>query len=213
MGFPQTQAQAAAQSVTQAQQHQMRYGCIAARIGAELPHKLSFALPVALPQGSTVTDVKSAQGSRSKRHPYETQHDERQKPAPGSTSPVTGSSLMMSSPAVPRAAKAGTTVYLTVQDVTRFPEEAELAHWVCKHPDCRGEKYASKKELLAAHAPNKELAKQLQTHMYYAVFEQGAVDGKPGREAKADKDGKVIERAVPAVEPVEAAVMLLSDEE
>lgn len=204
--FPSTQAQAQHQSVTQAQQWQMRYGCIAARIGADLPHKLSFPLPVALPQGSTATDVKSAQAVRSKRHPFEVDHDERQKPDPGSKNPITNSSLMMASPPVPRAAKAGTTIYLTVQDVTRHPDEAAKAHWVCKHPDCRGHKWESKSAMLADHPPNKELANQQQTHVYYAVFEDPGSSARPEKQ----KDGKVTEPAHPATE---ARVMLLSDEE
>jgi hypothetical protein len=204
--FPPTQAQAAHQSVTQAQQWQMRFGCIAARIGADLPHKLNFPLPVALPQGSTATDVKSAQGVAAKRHPYEVHHDERQKPDAGSKNPITSSSLMMASPPVPRAAKAGSTVYLTVQDVTRFPEEAEHAHWVCKHPDCRGNKWESKKQMLADHPANKELAAQQQTHVYYAVFEDA---GTPARAEKRNGD-KLVE---PAREATGARVMLLSDEE
>jgi hypothetical protein len=177
----------------------MRYGCIAARIGADVSHKLGIDMPVQPPQYGTATNVRSATrrgGKAAKESQYEMGPDERQ------LNPSGIGKLM-----VPKVVKAGTRITQTVEDITRYPDEAKAAYWVCHHPECRGEKHKSKKDLLAAHPPNKELAKEQQTHMYYAVFEEA---GTPAKPAQLDAEGKVKKAEV---EAVDARVLLLSDEE
>lgn len=200
----QNPAQAAAQSLTQQQQFKMRFGCIAARIGADVSHKLGIDMPVEPPQYATATNVRSATRKLGPKNStqYEYVADDRQPTAPG-----------VPAPKVPKVVKAGSRVHLTVQDITRYPEEGEVAHWVCHHPECRGEKWASKRELLAAHPNQKDLERDQQTHMYYAVFEDPGSPGRPGRSEERDAEGKVTKKGVAEVEPSEARVMLLSDEE
>jgi len=190
--FPQTQASAAHQSLTQQQQWQMRYGCIAARIGADIQHRLGIDMPVERPSHSTATDANAMGRKRGAKNPlpYVTEADHSQPRAPGKPVPI-----------VPTYAKAGSRVSLTVEDITRFPDESQLGHWVCKHPECQGEKWKTKKALLAAHKPNKELADLQQTHVYHMVVE---VAEKRAKEPAADGSPVIEERAL---------VLLLSDDE
>jgi hypothetical protein len=181
MSYPQTQS-----TPTQQQEFKTRYGCIAARIGATLKHQIGVELPVQAPERATSTTL-SAGPARAQQ--FVMQVDERQKS-------TTGSPVM-----VPKAVKAGASVMLGVQDVTRWPDEAKVAHWLCQHTECKGQKWDSKKSLLQDHPANKDLASVQQTHVYYAVFEQPAVAAK-----KNDK-GVVVQEAT------EAFVLLLSDEE
>lgn len=190
--FPQTAQQSHSQSVTQQQQWQMRYGCIAARIGADIQHKLGIDMPVMAPSHSTATDANAIGRKRGPKNPlpFVVEADHSQPRAPGKPVPM-----------VPKYCKAGTRVSLTVEDITRFPDEAAKGHWICKHPECQAEKFKSKKDLLAAHKPNKELADLQQTHVYFMVVEV------PERRAKAPAaDGSpVIEES--------SVVLVLSDEE
>ena len=96
-------------------------------------------------------------------------------------------------------APVGAIVQLTVADVTRFPDEADAAKWVCR--TC-GTFHKSKRELLQAHRPNKDLMASGETHIYHAIFERAAT-----KEVRDPKTGEVKEAAVPA------RAMLLSDEE
>lgn len=200
----QTHAQASSQSI-QTYEWKKRYGCIAARIGADMSHRLGIDMPVEPPQYATATNVRSATRPgkvRKDASQFVLERDDRQ-PMPAGTP----------APLVPTVVKAGTRITLTVEDITRYPEEGKAAHWVCRHPECSGKTFASKRDLLAAHLPNKDLEKEEQTHLYYAVFEQAGKPGKAGRPEKLDNNGKVVERAVLEVEPIETVVLLLSDEE
>ncbi|HTP98380.1 MAG TPA: hypothetical protein VMN56_03580 [Casimicrobiaceae bacterium] len=96
-------------------------------------------------------------------------------------------------------APVGAIVQLTVADVTRFPDEADSAKWVCR--TCKTF-HKSKRELLAAHRPNKDLMAAGEVHVYHAIFESPAV-----AEVRDAKTGEIKTKAAPA------RAMLLSDEE
>jgi hypothetical protein len=105
-----------------------------------------------------------------------------------------------------RSFRKGTNVQLTCLDITRHPELTKtkgLVTWHCVY--CRQD-WESKEELIAAHPDNRILAKQLETHLYYATAQRAASAGKP---AKHDGNKVVAE----AVEAVESVCALLSDEE
>ena len=106
-----------------------------------------------------------------------------------------------------RKLPAGTVIYLTVQDITRYPEAEGHTKWRCSHPGCAGKNWATKKELLAAHPSNRELEHQNETHLCMAVAYVPAI---PAREEKRNKDGEIVELARPAVP---ARVLLMTDEE
>jgi len=202
--FPQTQAQAQHTAMTQQQSYQMRYGCFAARIGADVNHKLGIDMPVEPPQYGTALNVRSATARKGGRDlsQYVIQQDTRQAAGPGG-----------SHPNVPKAVKAGQRVSLTVEDISRYPDEAEHAAWICTHPECAGKRHASKRELLASHDSNKDLTSRQEKHMYYAVFEEAAHPGSPGRPEERDAEGKVTKKGVPGRDETPARVILLSDEE
>lgn len=103
--------------------------------------------------------------------------------------------------------RAGTVVYLDVQDITRHPEAEGYTKWVCKSPHCQGKHWDSKKALLAEHPDNRTLARQEETHLYLAVAE---IPGQAAREAKRDDKGRELS---PAVDAKPSVVLLLSDEE
>lgn len=169
-----------------------RFGTIAAKIGADFPHRLGIAMPVFPPEYSTIAQGKS--NVVSGRRVFPSQFKMGTNPADGSPCPT--------------EVKAGTVVILGVQDITRHPDEADQAKWVCNHPSCASQKWASKRELLAAHPDQKVMAKQEEIHVYYAVVELPGVLAKP---AKVDeKTGRELAPAVEAQPPI---VMLLSDEE
>jgi len=105
---------------------------------------------------------------------------------------------------IPKTLRKGTSIQLGVHDLSRNPAFGREAKWYCVY--CRQD-WDSKEELLAAHPDNRILAKQQETHLYYAHVQRPASSGKP---AKHDDKGKEVS---PAVEPVEGVVMLLSDEE
>ncbi len=161
-------------------EYKKRYGTIAAKIGVQLPHRLGIAMPLAPPEYSTKT-MRQAQG-------------QGKAPFHFAQNPIDGSPYAA-------AVKPGTVVTLTVEDITRFPDEAEKAKWVCGSPLCAGKHWGSKKELLAAHPDNKQLTKQEEVHVYYALVEVPAV-----AEKKNDK-------GVVTVEGEPGMVKLLSDEE
>lgn len=106
-----------------------------------------------------------------------------------------------------RIEAAGRFVYLTIQDITRHPEADAHVKWRCLNANCAGKHWASKKDLLAAHPPNRELERQEEIHCFMAV---AYVPPVPAKEEKKDKHGQVIEPAEPAKL---ATVLLLSDEE
>lgn len=97
---------------------------------------------------------------------------------------------------------AGLRVQLPIQDITLHPDLARVAKWYCENPSCQLLKrvWSSKEELLADHEDDRILQQKEEVHVYYAAAEV------PGRHAKVDKEGNVLE---PARAPV---VMLLSDE-
>lgn len=202
--FPQTQTSAAHQSLTQQQQWQMRYGCIAARIGADIQHKLGIDMPVERPSHSTATDANAMGRKRGAKNPlpYTVEADESQPRAPGKPIPI-----------IPKYAKAGSNVSITVEDVTRFPDEAAAGHWMCKHPECKGERWKTKRELLKAHPAQKELEQAQATHVYYCVYEVAGKPATEGKAAKLDGEGKVVKAAVEPTDATDSIVMLFSDEE
>jgi hypothetical protein len=105
-----------------------------------------------------------------------------------------------------RMVRKGTNVQLSCQDITRHPELTKapgVVKWHCVY--CRQD-WDTKEELLASHPDNRILAKQNETHLYYATAQRSAAPGKP---AKMDGNKVVAE----AVEPTESVVKLLSDEE
>lgn len=105
-------------------------------------------------------------------------------------------------------ARAGSIVHAIVKDVTRHPEEAEQAKWVCRHAACASKSWQSKAALLKDHPENRILDKQEETHLYLAVFEAEATPAVA--EKRDEKSGKVTQAAVDA-KP--ARLLLLSDEE
>jgi len=100
----------------------------------------------------------------------------------------------------------GGKAYFRVEDLTRHPEAGPHTKWVCCHAGCAGKEWASKGELLAAHADNRELARREETHLFYAVADLPEV---PARQPKIEK-GRIVEAGA---EARPAQVMLLSDEE
>jgi hypothetical protein len=104
---------------------------------------------------------------------------------------------------MPKMFRKGTNIQLGVEDITRHPDLRSQAKWYCHF--CRDE-WDTKEELIAAHPENRILAKQQETHLYYAYVQRNASPGKP---AKLE-GGKVI---ADAVEAQEAMCMLFSDEE
>jgi len=105
------------------------------------------------------------------------------------------------------AVRPGTVVHLTIEDITRHPAVAEHVKWVCRSQHCIGKHWESKEALLADHPDNRTLVKQEETHVYLAIAEIPAVDGKP---EQRDAKGAVTHKAVDAQPPI---VMLLSDQE
>jgi hypothetical protein len=106
-----------------------------------------------------------------------------------------------------RKLPAGTVIYLTVQDITRYPEAEGHIKWRCSHPGCAGKHWPTKKDLLAAHPSNRELERAEETHLFMAVAYTANIPGSPEKRAK---DGSLEELARPA-KP--ATVLLLTDEE
>lgn len=105
---------------------------------------------------------------------------------------------------IPKTFRKGTNIQLGVEDITRHPDLVSSARWYCHY--CRQE-WDTKQELLASHPENRILAKQEETHLYYAYVQRNA---SPARAAKLDDKGKVVAEAVDAQE---ATCLLLSDEE
>jgi|HubBroStandDraft_1064217.scaffolds.fasta_scaffold24572_8 hypothetical protein len=106
-----------------------------------------------------------------------------------------------------RTIRKGINVQLACEDITRHPDLTTapgLVKWHCVY--CRQD-WDTKEELVASHPDNRILAKQNETHLYYATAQRAASPGKP---AKHDDKGKVIAEAV---DPVESCAVLLSDEE
>lgn len=105
------------------------------------------------------------------------------------------------------SARAGSVVHLIVQDVTRKPEQAKQAKWVCRHAKCAGKHWSSKDALLEEHPENRLLRQQRETHLYMAVYE---AEAQPSVPEKRDDKGKIL---APARDAQPAMVMLLSDED
>lgn len=106
-----------------------------------------------------------------------------------------------------RLLKAGQIIHLSLEDITRHPETDGHVKWICKNPGCAHERWASKKELLAAHPNNRDLERVEETHCFYAFANLPGVEAKPEKTAK---DGSILEEAVEAKLP---SIVLLSDEE
>jgi hypothetical protein len=106
-----------------------------------------------------------------------------------------------------RFLRAGQSLHLTVEDITRHPELEQHTKWICRSPLCTGKHWKTKKALVAEHRPNKELDRDDEVHCFYAVA------SVPGVEPKAEvraKDGSIVSEAVESKMP---SILLLSDEE
>ena len=106
-----------------------------------------------------------------------------------------------------RVEAAGRTIHLTIQPLDRNPEIEPHVKWVCRHPDCAGKEFATKKELVASHKTNRELEQLEESHCYHAVAH---VPGQAAKEEKRGKHGEVLEEGSPARLPT---IVLLADEE
>jgi hypothetical protein len=106
-----------------------------------------------------------------------------------------------------RVLPAASRVHSAALDITRTPEAAPHAKWICRSPHCAGQSWPTKAELIAGHAPHRQLVAQGETHLYYAIAEVPAVEAVP---AKVDKDGNLIALAIDAAP---ARTLVLSDEE
>jgi hypothetical protein len=178
-----------------------RLGLIPAKIGAEFAHKIGIAMPMEPPRYPTTEAQRTAlQPVRTRLAPAKKLYEFGRNEIDGSLCPT--------------KALPGATVYLLVQDFSRL--ETDLVphvKWQCRHPDCVSARWDSKQELFEAHDDNRILeaaaladSRGPRAHVYLGVLEMA---GHPGKPAKLDDKGKVIERAEPAIE---MQIMLLSDE-
>lgn len=106
-----------------------------------------------------------------------------------------------------RLLRKGISLHLDVQDITRRPDLVPHTKWVCRNAECKGESWASKEALVAAHDNNRQLEVREEAHCYYGVAWTPAVAARP---VKLDKDNSVVEEAIEASPPV---IVLLSDED
>lgn len=106
-----------------------------------------------------------------------------------------------------RFLKAGLSIHLTLQDLTRHPDAEKHTRWICLSPHCTGKSWPSKKALVSEHPSNKDLERQEESHCFYGV----AWLPKVARvEEKRDKNNDLISEAEAERLPT---VILLSDEE
>lgn len=173
-----------------------RFGLIAAKIGVDMVHKLSVELPMMAPRYSTNTQADGllARTRIAKANPaYKYDRNERGETYAASALP-------------------GANIYLVVQDISRLePELVQHVKWMCRHPDCAGQRHATREDLIRSHGDNRDLIAEAersivgQAHIYVGVLE---LTGKRN-DKRTDKDGKVMGPEWLQ----EPTVMLLSNEE
>jgi len=105
-----------------------------------------------------------------------------------------------------RILAAGGKIYLEVEDLSQVVDTKDV-RWFCKHPECSGQSWKTKAELVAAHPPKKVLTASMETHLYVAVLNVPFV---PATEEQRAKNGELL---VAATEKKNASVRLLSDED
>lgn len=172
-----------------------RFGLVPAKVGASLPHKLGVPLDLSAP--IYPTDQPGAPRLRGRTRLAG-------KPAPYATDER----------GVRTAALPGALVVLEVQDFNRLPDDqTKSVRWQCSHPDCAGEHWTSRADLIRAHGDNRELIDEASRapdgghpHLYFGVLE---VAGVAAVAETRDGEGKVTTKARPGRE---AVVMLLSEE-
>jgi hypothetical protein len=95
------------------------------------------------------------------------------------------------------AAKAGSKVYLVVLPLSSHPEHPEFRRWICKHPECRGHRWATRDELVAAHPSNNELKRTGQGHIFLCVLEVPAEGPRPASVHLLSESWRAAEPAAP----------------
>ena len=105
-----------------------------------------------------------------------------------------------------RILAAGGKIHLEVEDLSQVLDTKDVK-WVCRHPECAGQAWKTKAELIAGHLPKKALAAAMETHLYVAILNM------PYRQAVEEQRAKNGELLVAAIEKKDATIRLLSDED
>lgn len=170
-----------------------RFGLVPLQIGREIAHKITIEMPIATPR-RPIFDFDA--------------------PIPQTiTAPrLKKPSIQRDANGVPTKCLPGSVVYLHVHDFTRLSkEERESCTWICRHPDCVGNTWKTRDDLIEGHDDQQRLVEDAERnnghpHLYYGVIEKPAVKAT---EAIRDKDGRVTK---PAVEGSDAVCMIVSEE-